>query len=281
MKNQIKIFIDFLKTTIQSRKMIAAMVSNDFKVKYASSALGIVWAFVQPTVQILVLIFVFTVAFPSSPTPAGVPHTLYLVCGIIAWNFFSEALANGSNSLIEYSYLVKKVVFRTSILPVVKTLSSLVVHCVFIVLAYIVAMCFGYFPTIYSLQILYYLPCLLLIIIGINWLTSALTAFFRDISQLITVFLQLFVWLTPIMWQTTRINDWIINIGSMHINLISVFKINPMFYIVDGYRDSITGSTWFWEKPVWTLYYLVAAFGLFVFGATIFHRLRPHFSDVL
>ena len=281
MRTKIKIFIDFLMTIIQSRKMIGSMVVNDFRVKYASSALGIIWAFIQPTVQILVLIFVFTVGFRSGATDSGVPFALFLICGLVPWNFFADAVTNGSNSLVEYSYLVKKVVFRTSILPIVKSLSSLIVHSVFIILIFIVALCFGYLPTIYTIQILYYLPCLLLYIIGINWLTSALAAFFRDISQLINVIMQLFVWLTPIMWQTSMIKDTYIGIGLYKVRLLTVFKINPMYYIVDGYRDVFTGSTWFWEKPFWTLYFLAASSVFFVMGATIFHKLRPHFSDVL
>lgn len=281
MRTNIRIFIDFLMTIIQSRKMIGSMVVNDFKVKYASSALGIIWAFVQPTVQIVVLIFVFTVGLRSGDTDSGVPFALFLICGLVPWNFFADAVINGSNSLIEYSYLVKKVVFRTSILPIVKSLSALIVHCVFIILIMIVALCFGYTPTIHTLQILYYLPCLMFFVIGINWLASALAAFFRDIAQLINVIMQIFVWLTPIMWQTSKIKDIFFEIGSWKISLLKIFKLNPMYYIVDGYRDSFTGSTWFWEKPFWSLYYLAVAVMFFVLGATIFHKLRPHFSDVL
>jgi len=281
MRAKIAIFIDFLKAIVQSRKMISSMVINDFRVKYASSALGIIWAFIQPTVQILVLIFVFSVGFRDNYTDSGVPFALFLICGLIPWNFFADAVINGSNSLIEYSYLVKKVVFRTAILPLVKTFSSLIVHAVFIILIFAVALIFGYPPTLYTLQILFYLPCLLLFIIGMNWLTSALAAFFRDISQLINVFMQLFVWLTPIMWQTSKIKDIYFPIGSWNISLYKVFKLNPMFYIVDGYRDAFTGSVWFWEKPFWTFYFVSATVIVFVLGATIFHKLRPHFSDVL
>ena len=278
---KINIFFDFLKSIIQSRIMIVSMVKNDFKVKYASSALGITWAFIQPLVQMLVIIFVFTVGLKAGPTPTGIAFAPWLVCGLVPWNFFADAVTNGTNSLVEYSYLVKKVVFRTSILPVVKTLSSLIVHIVFIGILFATTLAFGYTPTLYTLQLLFYLPCLIFLVFGLNWLCAALGVFFKDIAQLINVFLQLFVWLTPIMWDKSKIADKFLHIGSLDISLLKIFKLNPIFYIVDGYRDAFTGSVWFWEKPYWTVYFLCFSALTFVLGATIFHKLRPHFSDVL
>lgn len=271
MRSAVTIFLDFLKSIINSRKLITSMVKNDFKVKYASSALGIVWAFVQPTVQILVLIFVFSVGFRSGPTSTGVPFALWLICGLIPWNFFADALTNGTNSLIEYSYLVKKVVFRTSVLPIVKTLSSLIVHVVFLAIMFIVAIVFGFLPTLYTLQLIYYLVCLITLLLGLNWLFSSLAAFFRDISQFVNVVLQLMIWLTPILW----------SVEILPPGLDKVFKLNPMFYIVQGYRDAMIGNIWFWEKPWWSLYFLTVTAVCFGAGALIFHKLRPHFSDVL
>lgn len=276
MFGKIKIFLDFIKSVFDSRKMIGTMALNDFKVKYASSALGMIWAFIQPSVQILVLIFVFQVGFRSGDTQTGVPFALWLTCGLVPWNFFSDAVTNGSNSLYEYSYLVKKVVFRTSILPIVKLLSSLIVHLVFIWVLLIVSVCMGVFPTIYTLQIFYYLLCMMLLITGLNWLTASLAAFFKDISQLITVILQLMIWLTPILWNISE-RQAIMDNKPLYL----FFKANPMFYIVDGYRDAFTGTTWFWEKPWWTLYFLAVSSIVFTTGALVFHKLRPHFSDVL
>lgn len=271
MGNKLNVFLDFLRDTYRSRKLITSMVKNDFKVKYASSALGIVWAFVQPLVQILVLVFVFTFGLRSGSDSTGVPFALWLICGLVPWNFFADALTNGSNSLIEYSFLVKKVVFRTSILPIVKTFSSLIVHGVFVIIIFIVAAVYGYFPTLYTLQLLYYLPCLMIMLLGLNWFFSALAAFFRDISQFINVVLQVLIWMTPILWST----------DGLPVGVRRIFKLNPIFYIVQGYRDSFTGNTWFWERPIWSLYFFAVMASCFAVGALVFHKLRPHFSDVL
>ena len=105
-----------------NRKLIFSLAKNDFKTKYAGSYLGIVWAFIQPVVTILVYWFVFSVGLKAG-TVSNYPFVLYLVSGIVPWFFFQDALNGGTNALLEYNYLVKKVVFKISILPILHCLS--------------------------------------------------------------------------------------------------------------------------------------------------------------
>lgn len=88
--------------------MIYKLAKNDFKTKYAGSYLGIIWAFIQPVITVLVYWFVFEVGFRGGSDSLPVPFVLYLVAGIIPWFFFQDGLTGGTNSLLEYSYLVKK-----------------------------------------------------------------------------------------------------------------------------------------------------------------------------
>ena len=113
-----------------NRQLIFSLAKNDFKTKYAGSYLGIVWAFVQPIVTILVYWFVFSVGLRAGNAD-DYPFVLYLVSGIVPWFFFQDALNGGTNALLEYNYLVKKVVFKISILPMVKVISAMFVHCFF------------------------------------------------------------------------------------------------------------------------------------------------------
>ena len=117
-----------------NRQLIFSLAKNDFKTKYAGSYLGIVWAFVQPIVTILVYWFVFSVGLRAGNAD-DYPFVLYLVSGIVPWFFFQDALNGGTNALLEYNYLVKKVVFKISILPMVKVISAMFVHCFFVVFA--------------------------------------------------------------------------------------------------------------------------------------------------
>ena len=256
----------------QNRKLVLSLAKNDFKTKYAGSYLGIVWAFIQPIVTILVYWFVFSVGLKAG-TVSDYTFVLYLVSGIVPWFFFQDALNGGTNALIEYNYLVKKVVFKISILPIVKIISALFVHVFFVAFALILCACYGYTPSLYTLQIIYYSVCTFLFVLGLVYATSAIVIFFRDLTQIISIFLQVGVWLTPIMWD--------INMLSSHPWLIKLFKLNPMYYVVTGYRDSMLGHIGIWNHASWTIYFWVVTILLFGLGSVIFKRLKPHFADVL
>ena len=96
----------------------------------------------------------------------------------------------------------------------------------------------------------------------------------RDLNQIIGIGLQVGVWLTPIMW----VSESMIGANSL---LYKILQLNPVFYIVSGYRDAFIIKRWFFERPVWTLYFWIFAICCFLFGNWIFKRLRVHFADVL
>ena len=129
---------------------------DDFKRKYAGSALGSLWAFLQPIVTIVLYWFVFQLGFKSRPVKAF-PFILWLIAGLVPWFFISEAIMNSTASLLDYSYLVKKVVFDINILPLAKILSTLLVQ---LVLIGFMCICFcigGYWPTIFKWWFFYYI----------------------------------------------------------------------------------------------------------------------------
>lgn len=258
------------KEVYKSRKIIYKLALNDFKTKYVGSYLGIIWAFIQPIITILVYWFVFEVGFRTQKV-GDFPYVLWLTTGIITWFYFSEAWLGATNSLLEYSYLVKKVVFRISILPIVKIISALFVHIFFIVFTFILFAINGYTPDIYVIQIIYYAFCLIALLLGLSYITSAIIIFFRDLSQIISILLQIGMWMTPILWNPTMIAEkyqWIL-------------KLNPLYYVVNGYRDSLINKVWFWQSPNWTVYFWCSVGILFVLGTIIFRKLKPHFADVL
>ena len=249
------------------------LAKNDFKTRYAGSYFGTFWAFVQPIVTIMVYWFVFSVGFRQNTDGIGIPFVLYLVAGIVPWFFFQDALVGGTNALLEYNYLVKKVVFNISVLPVVKIISALFVHGFFVVFTIILYAFYGRFPDWYYLQILYYSICVFILSLSLVYISCAVVVFFRDLTQIINIFLQVGVWLTPIMWD--------VNMLASHPWLIKVFKLNPMYYVVTGYRDSMLGHVGIWHHSAWTIYFWVVTILLFGLGSVIFKRLKPHFADVL
>ena len=262
--------VEFFRNLYSNRKLIRVLAKNDFKTKYAGSYLGIIWAFIQPIVTILVYWFVFTVGLKAG-TVSDFPFALWLMAGIIPWFFFQEALNGGTSALVEYSYLVKKVVFNIDILPIVKIVSALFVHLFFIFFVGFVYALNGYFPTIYTLQVIYYSFALICFVVGAVYLTSAIMVFFRDLNQLINVILQVGIWMTPIMW----------NVQILPEKFIWIFNLNPIYYIVKGYRDAFIYHNWFWQHPGTTIYFWILTILMFVVGTKVFKNLKVHFADVL
>jgi ABC-type polysaccharide/polyol phosphate export permease len=253
-----------------NHELLTKLVVNDFKVRYVNSYLGAIWAFIQPTVTIFVFWFVFQVGFKSPPVQ-DVPFILWLMCGIIPWFYYSDVLNTSTNCLREYSYLVNKVVFRVSLLPIVKILSALIVHIFFIGVIFLFFFGYGYGWSMYYIQIVYYIFALVILLTGLSWLTSAVNVFIKDMSSLIGVLLQVGFWITPIFWDFNLIQD----------NMKPIFYINPMFYIVQGFRDTFIDKVWFWERLGLTGYFWSVTIVFFILGAVVFRKLRPHFSDVL
>lgn len=266
--------ISLLKEIVTRRKLICALAKADFKKRFVGSYFGMVWMFVQPLVTVLIYFFIFQLGFKSVPPVPGVPYVLWLVPGIVPWFFYSEALNCITGCLQEYSYLVKKVVFQVEILPVIKLISCLLVHGFFLLIMLIMALCFGKLPMATWIQILYYSFAASMLALAFGYLTSAIHVFFKDMAQIVSICLQFGMWLSPIMYQETMFSadyPWI----------VTVLKLNPFYYIVAGYRDSILTGNWFWERPTLTVYFWVVTLVIGFAGLKVFKRLRPHFSDVL
>ncbi len=255
---------------LMNRTLIINLAKNDFKTKYAGSFLGIIWAFIQPIITVGLYWFVFQIGFKSGPV-SEVPFILWLIAGMVPWFFFSDAFMNGTNSMLEYSYLVKKVVFQVRILPLVKVTSAFMVHIFFIILALLIYGIYGYPPSIYSVQVVYYSFCTFILALCLSFSTSAIIVFFKDLGHIISLILQVGMWLTPIMWNYTMIPSsyrWLL-------------KINPMYYIVEGYRDAFINHVWFWERYNQSLYFWTITTVFLLAGIIIFKKLKPHFADVL
>jgi teichoic acid transport system permease protein len=259
----------------QNRRLIWKLSKNDFKTKYAGSYLGVIWAFIQPIVTIVVYWVVFQVIFQSRGEILGegieIPFVLYLTAGIVPWLYFSEALMSGTDSFRIYNYLVKKVVFKVSILPIIRVISATFVHVAFVAFILILNIALGNYPTMYWIQILYFSFCMFVFSLAFTYATSSMVVFFKDLTQIINIVLQVGVWATPIMWTLSQFPE------KYHI----LVKLNPIYYVVNGYRTALYEHTWFWQDFYSTMYFWIITIGIFALGILIFKRLKPHFADVL
>ena len=256
----------------QSRHLIWKLARNDFKKRYAGSYLGAVWAMVQPVVTVAMYYVVFDVIMGTGNAMVpDKPYVLFLTAGLVPWFYFNEPLNNGTNALLEYNYLVKKVVFKISVLPIIKIIAATFIHVFFVLVMLVIAAIYGYYPTIYMIQLVYYSLCLFIFVLGLCYSTCAIMVFFKDIGQIISILLQIGMWATPILW----------DVNTLSPTVQMIVKINPLVYIVNGYRDAIFEKQWFFEDFYSTMYFWIITVVIFSIGALVFKRLKVHFADVL
>ena len=263
---------------LENRRLIWKLAKNDFKKRYAGSYLGVLWALVQPVVTVFMYWFVFE-HFMGAKVQAlsggvSMPYVLFLAAGLCPWFYFSEALNNGTTALLEYNYLVKKVVFKISILPIIKIIAATFIHLFFALVLLLVAAAYGCYPNIYTVQLIYYSFCMFVLVLGMSYTTCAVVVFFRDLTQIISIVLQVGMWATPILWNISVLDHkppvW---------NMI--IKINPLVYIINGYRSALCEKQWFFEDFYSTMYFWIFTMVVFGIGALLFKRLKVHFADVL
>jgi teichoic acid transport system permease protein len=265
------LFLDFLRDIYRNKFVIYQLTKRDYKNRYIGSFLGFIWTIIQPFVMILVLWLVFVKGFKAGDLPGEVPFIAYLSLGVIAWDLFSSVLMTSTNVFHEYSYLVKKINFRIAILPIVKLLSSFITHVIFICIGIVILLVSGVEVSWWWVQVVYYLFALMVLLLGLSWITSSLQVFVKDVVQVINVILQFGFWFTPIVWD--------FNLVPQHYEWF--FRLNPMFYIVEGYRKSFIYGEPFWGDLEFALYYWVVTLAILLVGVLLFKRLRPHFADVL
>lgn len=257
---------------LPNKFLLLQLIKRDFQARYIGSTFGAVWAFVQPLAMMLILWTVFEYGLKAQRISGNVPFVVWFFVAMIAWNFFAEVLGANTAVISEYSYLLKRAEINPVILPLIKIISSAIIHGIFILIMMGILMSHGYLPNFYWFGVLYYWLATIVLLTGLGWFTSAIFPFWRDIGQIVQIFIQFGFWATPIIWSTDMLPE----------NLQWFLKTNPLLFIIEGYRDVLIYEKPFWQTgPLQTLYFWSLAIGFCLAGWQAFKRLRPHFADVL
>lgn len=260
---------DFLKQIYLNKFIIWELTKRDFKSNYVSNVLGLAWAILEPLAMMFVLWFIFTYVRTGRNTE--VPFALFLLAGLIAYDLFNKALNSATRGISKYGFLLNKVNFRAAIIPLVKIASEIMLHLIILVIVATILALSGIPITLYWLQVFYYMFAAVFLLVGITWLTSSISLFFPDIKYIITIVMRVLFFFTPIFWE----------IKNIPANMAIFFRMNPLYYIVKGYRDSFLYGIPFWSNWTDTAYFWGLAAVFFVIGVLVFKRLRPYFAEMV
>jgi ABC-type polysaccharide/polyol phosphate export permease len=272
---------DKLRDLRRYQYLLRNLVGRDLKVRYKSSVLGILWSVLNP----LFLMIVFTVIFSVLANSQIRDYPIFVLVGLIPWNFFSGSLTSGTTSITGNSALVKKVYFPREMLPLSALLSNLVnfffAFAVLVVFLYI----FGIGLTIHALWVPVLLLTQLIFTLGLCLLLGSLTVFYRDVLMILEVLLLAWFFLTPVFYSLEMFGPTVTLMGVTFDPAQVMRWINPMASIIDGYRTVLWG-TYGSAGPVgmnaaYLLRTFVTSVIVLVVGYAVFVRLNPLFGEKL
>jgi ABC-type polysaccharide/polyol phosphate export permease len=262
--------VAFVFKLYRYRGVIWVMAKHDLAARYVGTIGGPFWAIFHPLATVVVYWAVFSLGFKATG-PSGMPFVVYFVCGLVPWLLFNNTIIANVSAVTARPHLVKKIVFPTEVLPIVNLVSEAFTHVAMLVILLGVISYYGYKPSPYFLQTAYYFFALCFFVVGLSWILSSLQVFHRDIGQGMTMLLNFWFWLTPIVWTNEMVPEeyrW-------------ALQLNPVAYVVEGYRQSLLHQQAAWTNlNAGVCYWLTAAVVLIV-GAYVFRRLKPEFADVL
>ncbi len=269
--NLIHRFLEFLGDLYRLRRLVVQMTVYELRVRYIGTVGGFVWILINPLATGLIYWLVFAYGLKLRG-PEGSSFIIFFMTGLAPWLMFAETISTSTNALVKNRNLITKVVFPTEILPITHVLASLASHAVMIVIVLVIIIAKGQPIADQWPQIFYFLFASMLFALGVSWFLASLNIFMRDLTYVMPVLLNIWFWVTPIVWPAEIMNPPIRQIMTL---------LNPMYYIVQGYRDSLVYGEWFWASPVETGIFWVECITTIVVGAMLFRRLKPSFPEVL
>jgi lipopolysaccharide transport system permease protein/teichoic acid transport system permease protein len=260
----------FLRQILVHRSAICLLAAHEIHTRFVGTFAGFTWSVVNPLMMVLVYWFVFSIGFKIQSVD-NVPFVLVYICGMTPFLLFSEALSNSAETVVKNAHLVKKTHFPTEILPPVQVLSGLLGHGILLLMLAALMPLNGVGFSLYNVQSLYYLFSLVVLCLGLSWLLAAANVYCRDLGHILKVVLNVWFWATPIVWPMEIMPE----------RFRPFLKLNPLCYIVDGYRGSLLYRTPMWHDSQLTLYFWAVNLALLAAGVVVFRRLKPGFGDVL
>jgi lipopolysaccharide transport system permease protein len=255
-----------LKEVIVYWELLAFLVWRDIKIRYRQTALGGLWAILQPFVAMLIFSYVFNrLAHVQSDGP---PYQLFAFAGIAPWTFFSTSVTQSSNSLLANHHLVSKVYFPRMFIPL-GAIGALLVDLALSLGLFAAMLVFYHWPlTLAVFWLPVFIVAAFLSAAGAGLILSAVNVSFRDVKYVVPFLVQMGIFVTPVIYPVRYIPArWHLLVG-----------LNPMSGVVLGFRHALLGSPASWGLISVSL---ATSLILFVFGLLVFRRMEIRFADVI
>ncbi|MCA0150313.1 ABC transporter permease [Rossellomorea vietnamensis] len=260
-----------LREQVSNLHLIFRLASFEVKSKYQLHYLGILWQFIQPLIQILIYWFVFGIGIRGGSPVGEVPYFIWLITGLIPWLYINPTVIQGSNSVYSKINLVSKMKFPVSVLPTITIIGNGFNFIILLGVLMVILLLNGIFSGLYLIQLPYYLLCLFVLLFSLTLLFSTLSTIVRDFQVLLQSTMRMMLYLTPILWET----------GDLPKLLETILKLNPFYYIIQGFRDVFLGHGWFFNDMTYTIYFWFSILLIILVGSKLHTKFKNKFVDYL
>lgn len=256
------------KELFRYKDLFVTLAWRDFRVRYAQTTIGFLWAIIQPLITLIILNLVFG-KFAAVDT-GDTPHLLFTIAGLSIWTYFSFVMTNSGSSIIQSQGMIKKIYFPRLVVPLSKAVVGLIDLGITLLILIVLMMYYGVVPSVnvWAAPLFIFMGMLSALAVGI-WL-SALTVRYRDFQHVVPFMVQLGLYLTPVAYPVTaaadKIPEW----------LLTIYYLNPMAGIVDGFRWSLFGGTA--PDSMMFLSFLMV-FVLLISGLLYFRKIEDDIAD--
>jgi lipopolysaccharide transport system permease protein len=224
---------------IRYRELIWNLVVKELKVRYKNSVFGFFWTLLNPLLMMVVLTVVFTVMIPAT----GIKQfPVFLLCGLLPWNFFTGSVMRGAHSIVNYADMIKKVYFPREVLPIAVVLSNFINFALALVVLFAMLFVFQIGLTRYALFLPVVIATQVIFVMGLALLLSTLNVFYRDVPMIMDVLLFAWFFLTPVFYPLEVLPSSYSLLGLTVDVQRWAYILNPMASIIASYRLILYGT---------------------------------------
>lgn len=235
------------------------------------SKFGLFWNFASPAIQVITYWLVFGIGMQRKGYD-GIPYLPWVIVGFAVWWYLSPCITQGCSAVFSKINVITKMKFPISVLPATVCVKEFFNHLCMMIITFVMLFIFGYYPNIYWLGLFYYAFCAFMFVEALSLVTSVLTMMWRDVKKLVASMIRMLLYLSPVLWPA----------AFPSIPFMSfIMKLNPVYYIVVGYRDSIFFNKTIFAHPALMIYFWLVVLFLFVLGSMLMYHFKRKMVDMI
>ncbi|MHC4787877.1 MAG: ABC transporter permease [Planctomycetota bacterium] len=255
------------------RELLYFLTWRDVKVRYKQTVLGVLWAFLQPFVKLVVFTFIFGVVLGVAEDPKD--YILYVCPALLPWQFFQESLSRSSASVVGSPDLISKVFFPRLIIPISSVGACLLDFAISFPILVALMVYFKVVPTLSLLMVVPLIALTIMAALGVGSFLSALNVAYRDFRYVVPFMLQIWMFLTPVLYRADQLQNRLPWVPWW------LPALNPMWGIAEAYRAAVLPGEQFTLDLPSLLVSAAVTVALLVFGAKYFRRIERRFADII